>query len=74
MEVRQIFPFVIVELVILLAGVMCILFPSHIWKYDQRLKRYIQDKQDYIFTVRIFGIFLIIVSVLFLGLVPFMAG
>jgi len=65
-------PALIAVLVILSAGVICVLFPAWLRKYDTRMTRHIKDKEEYVFTMRFFGLVLIILALGVLALLPYM--
>ena len=65
-------PFLIAGMLILSAGIICMLFPSTIRKYDTRMTRYIKDEDEYVFSMRIFGLVLTVLSLGALALLPYM--
>jgi len=65
-------PALIAVLLILLAGIICLLLPAWLRKYDTRMTRYIKDKEEYVFTMRFFGLVLIILALGVLALLPYM--
>jgi hypothetical protein len=61
-------PIITVLAIMFMIGAFCILFPSIVHKYDTRMTRIIKNETEYKFTVRVFGIIFLLISLLVGGL------
>ena len=64
-------PLFAVGIMFLIAGIVFLAFPAKVRKLDTRMTRYIKDEGEYLFTVRIFGVILLVMAagMLFLSVV-----
>ena len=60
-------------LVFFLVGIIFIIFPKYVKKYDQRMTRYIKDPYEYLVAARVFGIIVLLLAMSF-GFMFFIGG
>jgi hypothetical protein len=69
MQLTETIPFFIVCVIVLFAGLCFLIYPDKIRKYDNRMTRFVPNKDEYFVAVRLMGTLLIVgagIGVLFL--------
>jgi len=57
--------FLILTVVFFVIGLINLLFPDFVRKYDKQLTRYIKNKDDYNLSIRLFGVLSLLISASF---------
>jgi len=60
-------------IVFFLVGIIFIIFPEHVKKYDQRMTLYIKDPDEYLLAARVFGTIILFLALSF-GFMSFIGG
>ncbi len=58
------YPAGILSLIFLLAGIFFLVSPQTVRKYDNRMTRFIKNEDEYIFTIKIFGIIAVMIALI----------
>jgi hypothetical protein len=66
----MVYPVVVVSTIFVFIGVLCILFPDFIRRYDDRLTRLVKDREGYKTALMLYGAVFIIAGI-FIGVVGF---
>lgn len=66
-------PVILFLLIFFFVGIIFIIFPRFVRKYDQRMTRYIKDPDEYIVATRVLGIIIVFLALSF-GFMSFIGG
>jgi len=53
------FVFGMASIILLFVGVLFYIYPQIVRKYDRRMTRFIKNEEEYIYTIKFFGIIII---------------